>query len=164
MKEVYISLGSNIDAANNMRAALKALEAEYGALQISSVYESEAVGFEGDNFLNCVASFFCGKPVEVLISELKTLEDKLGRVRSGPKFSSRTIDMDVVLYGDACGEFAGVKIPRDEITKHAFVLLPLMELAPDLIDPASEKSMKALWECCCLDMQKQKLWLADFQV
>jgi len=185
MNDVYLSLGSNIDAQKNMQAAIEALEKKYGKLRVSTIYESEAVGFQGDNFLNCVVAFGynntvkqstalpelvegvevrCAELVEVLIKELKTMEDQLGRVRGGPKFSARTIDMDIILFGDLCGEYAGVRIPRDEITKNAYVLLPLMELAPDLKDPASGKSMKELWDCCCLDMQKQKLWKAEFQV
>ena len=164
MNVVYLSLGSNIDAEKNIRAAITALEKNYGPLRVSPIYESEAVGFNGDNFLNAVVAFSYGKAIEVLIRELKKLEDELGRVRGGAKFSSRTIDMDIILFGDLCGEYAGVRIPRDEITKNAYVLLPLMELAPDLKDPASGKSMKELWDCCCLDMQKQKLWKAEFQV
>jgi 2-amino-4-hydroxy-6-hydroxymethyldihydropteridine diphosphokinase len=174
MMDVYLSLGSNIDAQKNMQAAIEALEKKYGKLRVSTIYESEAVGFQGDNFLNCVVAFDFNNTVksitalpelvEVLIKELKTMEDQLGRVRGGPKFSARTIDIDIILFGNLCGEYAGVRIPRDEITKNAYVLLPLMELAPDLKDPASGKSMKELWDCCCLDMQKQKLWKAEFQV
>lgn len=164
MNEVYLSLGSNIEAEKNMRAAINALEKNYGPLRVSPIYESEAVGFSGDNFLNGVVAFSYNKSIEELIQELKKLEDDLGRVRGGAKFSARTIDMDIILFGDLCGEFSGVRLPRDEITKNAYVLLPLMKLAPDLKDPGSEKLIKELWDCCCMDMQKQKLWETEFQV
>lgn len=164
MNDVYLSLGSNIETEKNMTSAINALEEKYGPLRISTMYESEAIGFDGDNFLNCVVCFYYDKDIEVLIKELKKLEDKLGRLRGGPKFSSRSIDMDIILFGDFNGEFCGVKIPRDEITKNAYVLLPLMELAPDLLDPVTGKTLKALWQSGSTGMKQQKLWPAQFQL
>lgn len=163
MKKVFLSLGSNIDAEKNIKSAVAALEKKYGTLAISKVYESEAVGFKGENFLNLVVAFDCDKEVADLLKELKILENDLGRVRGGPKFSSRCIDMDIILFGDLCGEFAGIQIPRYEIYENAYVLLPLKELAPDLIDPASGLSMRDLWNKHSEKMQDQKLWEADFQ-
>lgn len=164
MNDVYLSLGSNIDAEKNLTAAIKALKEKYGSLRISTIYESEAIGFDGANFLNCVLCLHYEESIEVLIKELKKMEDELGRVRSGPKFSSRTIDMDIILFGDFKGEFSGVKIPRNEISENAYVLLPLMELAPDLIDPVSGKTMQALWQNASSAMKQQKLWPAQFQL
>lgn len=163
MKKVFLSLGSNIEAEKNIRIAIDALKNNYGSLEISKIYESEALGFEGDNFLNLVVAFDCGKDIASLLKELKILEDSLGRVRSGSKFSSRCIDMDIILFGNLCGEFSGIQIPRYEIYENAYVLLPLKELAPDLIDPASGLSMLELWNKNSEKMKHQKLWEADLQ-
>lgn len=163
MKKVFLSLGSNIDADKNIKSAIDALEQKYGKLEISKVYESEAVGFEGENFLNLVVAFECDKNIADLLFELKALENTLGRVRGGPKFSSRCIDIDIILFGDLCGEFSGITIPREEITENAYVLLPLKELAPTLLDPSSGLSMTELWHKYAEKMDKQKLWAAELQ-
>ena len=164
MNKVYLSLGSNINAEDNIRSAITALQKSYGDLEISKIYESESVGFEGDNFLNLVVGINYAGEVAELIKELKTMEDELGRVRGGEKFSSRSIDIDIVLFGGLCGVYAGITLPRKEINYNAYVLLPLKEMAPDLLDPSTGLSMEGLWDKCSYDMSKQKLWLASFKV
>lgn len=160
MATVYLSLGSNIDREKNLGAGLDALVAAFGDLRMSQVYESEAVGFDGDNFYNLVAAIETSLPVGELALLLRTIEDANGRLRSGPKFSARTLDIDILTYDDLTGEVDGVKLPRGEILKNAFVLLPLSELAPDLVHPVQGKSYQQLWEE--YDQASQKLWPVVF--
>ena len=161
MAKIYISIGSNIDAEKNIRLAVHALEDHYGKLILSSVYESEAVGFDGDNFLNLVAAVKTEEDVHTVAATLRSIEDKNGRDRSGPKFSSRTVDLDLLLYDDLIIKEENLEIPRDEITKNAFVLLPLDEIASQLIHPVSGKTMCDHW--LDFDKDSQKLWLIEFE-
>lgn len=162
MAKIYISIGSNIDAENNIRLAIHALQEHYGKLILSSVYESEAVGFDGDNFLNLVASVKTDEDVHVVVASLRKIEDENGRDRSGPRFSSRTVDLDLLLYDDLILHEEGLDIPRDEITKNAFVLLPLDEIASQLIHPVSGKTMCDHW--LNFDKESQKLWTIEFKL
>ncbi|MDH5600586.1 MAG: 2-amino-4-hydroxy-6-hydroxymethyldihydropteridine diphosphokinase [Gammaproteobacteria bacterium] len=160
MARVYISIGSNIDAENNVRLAVHALQQHYGKLILSSVYESEAVGFKGDNFLNLVAGLNTDEDVHTVADTLRKIEDDNGRDRSGPRFSARTVDLDLLLYDDLVVEEEGLQLPRDEITKNAFVLLPLEEIAPQLIHPLSGNTMCDHW--LNFDKDSQKLWPVEF--
>ncbi|MCP8899416.1 2-amino-4-hydroxy-6-hydroxymethyldihydropteridine diphosphokinase [Gilvimarinus xylanilyticus] len=161
MSRVYLSLGSNIDRYRHITAALDALASEFGALDISTVYESEAVGFDGSNFLNLVVGINTSLPVGELSAHLKQIEDNNGRNRQGPKFSPRTLDIDILTVDDFVGEEAGVELPRDEITKNAFVLLPMAELAPDTRHPSLKRSYRELWQD--YDQSAQKLWPVAFE-
>lgn len=160
MTEAYLSLGSNIDRYRNITAALDALAVHFGELSISSVFESEAVGFEGSNFLNLVVGVNTDRPISELSDLLKQIEDDNGRRRSGPKFSSRTLDIDILTYGDFVGEEAGVQLPRDELTKNAFVLWPMAEIAPEQRHPELGETYAQLW--AEYDKQRQNLWPVDF--
>jgi 2-amino-4-hydroxy-6-hydroxymethyldihydropteridine diphosphokinase len=160
MARIYISLGSNIDSERHIRAAVAELSAAFGELTLSSVYESKSVGFSGDNFLNLVAGLDSELSVGEVNDTLHAIEDKYGRERSGPKFSSRTLDLDLLLYGDRVGEHDGVALPRDEITKNAFVLWPLAEIAPQSTHPQLGRSYAELWDD--FDKEKQPLWPIPF--
>jgi 2-amino-4-hydroxy-6-hydroxymethyldihydropteridine diphosphokinase len=156
-----LSIGSNINPAKNIRAVVKLLRAEFGAIELSRVYESEAVGFEGEDFMNLVAVAHCDLALIDVLDVLKTIENQLGRDRSKPKFSGRTMDVDILFYGASTGEEAHLALPRDEITKNAFVLLPLSELLPELIHNPTGLSYETLWQQ--YDKSKQKLWAIDFE-
>jgi 2-amino-4-hydroxy-6-hydroxymethyldihydropteridine diphosphokinase len=162
MAKIYISIGSNIDAEKNIRLAIHALENHYGKLILSSVYESEAVGFDGDNFLNLVVGLKTEEDVYTVAATLRKIEDENGRDRSGPRFSPRTVDLDLLLYDDLILQEDGLDIPRDEITKNAFVLLPLDEIASQLIHPISGKTMCDHW--LNFDKDSQKLWPVEFKL
>ena len=161
MARVYISLGSNIDAENHLRRGVAALRAQFGELILSRVYESEAVGFSGDNFLNLVAGFDTDLPVQNVVAILHRIEDENGRVRSGPRFSARTLDLDLLLYDDRVQSAdPGPELPRDEILKNAFVLWPLAEIAPDLRHPVVGRTMGELW--AAFDRTSQPIWPVPF--
>jgi 2-amino-4-hydroxy-6-hydroxymethyldihydropteridine diphosphokinase len=156
-----LSIGSNIDAARNIRAAVKRLRAEFGELILSRVYESEAVGFDGENFLNLAALADCDLGLAEVLGSLKRIENQLGRDRGQPQFSGRTMDVDILFYGEASGEECGLTLPRGEITDNAFVLLPLSELLPQVIHQPTKLSYAQLWQR--YDQSKQKLWAVDFE-
>ena len=155
MAWVYISLGSNIDREVHTRAGIRALRQRFGELILSSVYESEAVGFEGSSFFNMVIALQTGEDVHTVSAALRQIEDDHGRDRSGPRFSSRTLDLDLLLYDDRVIDEPDLQIPRDEILKRAFVLWPLAEVAPDLKHPQAGKTYAELW--FAFDKSKERL-------
>lgn len=159
MTTVCLSLGSNIEPEKHIRAAVAALRCLLTDLELSSVYESEAVGFSGENFYNMVAKAEFSGDLATLIRQLKELEDSHGRDRQGPRFSARTLDIDIVLFGDWVGLHEGIELPRAELYKNAFVLKPLAELAPDGVDPKSGKTFAQLWQELRIE---QKLWIVPF--
>ena len=157
---VYLSLGSNINRDENIRSGLDALAAAFGDVIISPVYESEAVGFDGESFLNLVAAINTRLPVGELSRVLREIEADHGRVRGEKKFSSRTLDIDILTYGDVTGEMEGVTLPRDEILKHAFVLLPLADLAPQARHPVTGERYAELRQRDVF--ARQRLWQVPF--
>jgi 2-amino-4-hydroxy-6-hydroxymethyldihydropteridine diphosphokinase len=157
----YLSLGSNIDRHKYIMAALDALTEMFGDLIISSVYESKSVGFNGSNFFNLVVGIKTDLTIGVLSEALKRVEDNNGRLRSGPKFSPRTLDIDILTYGNFVGVNSGVELPRAEIIKNAFVLFPLAEIAPNESHPHLSKTYAELWEV--YDKKSQALWAIDFE-
>lgn len=160
MVTVYLSLGSNIDRAHNIRSGLQRLQEEFGELRLSPVYESEAVGFDGSPFFNLVASIETDLPVAALAARLREIERAHGRVRGEKKFASRTLDIDILTYGDARGDVDGVQLPRDEILKHAFVLRPLADLAPQARHPVLNRRYLDL--LADTDFPGQALWAVPF--
>lgn len=161
MTQVYLSLGSNLDREKNIAAGLDALERVFGELQVSRVFESESVGFKGSRFFNMVVGITTGKSIAALSEALKKIEDDNGRLRAGPKYSPRTLDIDILTYDNFIGVEAGVELPRGEILDNAFVLLPLSELAPDAIHPVCQKSYANLWQA--YDKNAQSLWPIFFE-
>tara|TARA_B110000014_G_C20107148_1_gene582439 strand:- start:832 stop:1335 length:504 start_codon:yes stop_codon:yes gene_type:complete len=155
-----LSLGSNIDAPNNIRKAVRALRHEFDALKCSSVYESEAIGFVGANFLNLVAIIETTADLSSISSFLKLLEDRFGRNREQPRFSARTLDVDILFYGDEKTKSDEIELPKEEITQYAFVLQPLAELLPDRIHGFTGLTYADLWDE--FDQSNQQLWKVDF--
>jgi len=146
MARVYISIGSNIEVEKNILSSVKALQKVFGELDISNVYETEAVGFTGDNFHNLVVGLDTNlTPLEIsnILREIETDHD---RTRGKEKFESRTLDLDQLLYGDLVMQMEGVNVPHADILRYNFVLKPLTELAGDLQHPEEEKTMHEIWD------------------
>lgn len=146
MPRVWISIGSNIDREHHIRAALRELRDVFGTLVVSPVYETEAVGFEGDAFLNLVVGIETERRPAELHRLMREIEARNGRQRSGSKFSSRTLDLDLLTYGDEITGEGGKPLPRDEILKYAFVLAPLADVAPAERHPETGMTYRALWD------------------
>lgn len=161
MAKVYISIGSNIDKDTSIRQGIADMSQAFGELELSSVYQSEAVGFEGDDFFNLVAAFNTDKDVLSISRQLHEIEDKNGRDRSGPRFSSRTLDLDLLVFDDLITDKEGLEIPRGEILENAFVLWPLAEIAPDLKHPITQQTYAEHWQA--FDKEKEKLYPVAFE-
>jgi len=159
MPRVYVSVGSNIDREKNVDAALERMKADFGELECSRTWETTAVGFEGDAFYNLVVAFDTDMPAQELARQLHRMEDDLGRDRSGGKFSSRSIDLDLLLYGDLVLDEDGLVLPRPEILEYAFVLQPLAEIAGDMKHPVNGFSFSMLWDQ--FDLTSQPMWPVD---
>lgn len=161
MPRVFVGIGSNIDREKSIRAGVADLHDRYGGLQLSSVYESEAVGFEGDAFFNLVAAFDTHDSVDEVFASLANIEETHGRQRGSERFSSRTLDLDLLLYGNLVTSGKGYHVPRDEIPRYAFVLWPLSELEPDMKHPQTGETFLAMWED--FDKRNQTLRPISFQ-
>ena len=143
---VYVSLGSNADREAKIRLAVIALRDQFGKVELSPVYDSEAVGFDGSDFLNLVAGVDTSLEVETVAAIFHNIEDQLGRNRSLPKFASRPIDLDILVYDNLILDVPGIRIPRPEILANAFVLKPLQDIAADRLHPEIGESYAVLWQ------------------
>jgi len=141
----FISIGSNINREDNIKSALDALQCAFGELKHSSIYESDSVGFAGDAFYNLVSAFHCDEDVSDIVQQLKNIEASHGRVRSAEKFSSRTLDIDLLLYGQKIINSETLSIPHKDILSYAFVLEPLVEIAADHLHPVNKVDYAQLW-------------------
>jgi 2-amino-4-hydroxy-6-hydroxymethyldihydropteridine diphosphokinase len=158
---VWLSLGSNIDRERNIRSALRHLAAEFGPLVVSRVYECEAVGFAGEPFYNLVVGIDSQRSPLDLARSMRAIEDAHGRTRGGDKFAPRTLDIDLLTYGDAVLEDGPLRLPRDEILKYAFVLGPLAEVAGAERHPLDGRSYAEIW--AAFDQAAQPLWPVELQ-
>jgi len=138
MPAAYLSLGSNLSPEAHLPAAARALASRFPGARFSPLYRSRAVGFDGPDFLNAAAAIDTALTPEALVDELHAIEGRLGRRREGPRFSDRTIDIDLVLYGDLVQSGDGlIELPRRELRDAVHVLRPIIDLAPELHDPAT---------------------------
>lgn len=144
MVEVYVGIGSNIDREKNIRGGLQALARQFGKLSLSPVYRCRAYGFHGDDFYNFCASFTTFKEIGQVLAEIKQIEYDFGRRRGEEKFSPRTLDIDLLLYGDLVNET--YDIPREDVYSYAFVIKPMSDMAPTLIHPNTGQTMQAIWD------------------
>jgi len=143
MAQVYLSIGSNIDREKNIKSCLSILKQDYPDIIFSSIYETQAFGFKGDPFLNLAAYLQTELSPQAMESYVKSIEDKHARTREGKKFSSRTLDIDLLLYDQLILQ-PEMDIPRKEITRYDFVLIPLLEIAPNAIHPIAKKTIAEL--------------------
>ncbi len=159
MHTILISIGTNIDRTIHVKAAKAALEEVFQDVKVSKVYESEAVGFDGQAFYNLVAAAKTDFDLNEVCRLLKRIESDNGRQHNEKKFCSRTLDLDLLTYDDICTDHPTV-LPREEILFNAFVLLPLAELVPDWRHPQDGRTYLELWQA--FDQSSQQLKPINF--
>ena len=142
--KVYVGIGSNIDKIRNIKGCLTHLKHFFSEIRISPIYQSKAVGMEGEDFYNLVVRFETSLGIEALEYKLREIEYRFGRKRNQPPHTSRTLDIDLLLFGNLVCEKHNV--PRDDITNYIFVLKPLCDLEPDLIHPIRHEKISILWK------------------
>lgn len=146
MATVYVGLGSNIDPEINLHLGIRELRERYGELELSAVYRSKAVGFEGEDFLNLVARFESNESPVSICEEIELIHNLTGRDRDSGKWESRPLDIDLLLYNDLVIDEPPVRVPRKDVLEYSFVLRPLAELSPDLVHPVTGKTMLKHWQ------------------
>lgn len=145
MTTVFISIGSNIEPDKHIRAGVSALASQFGKLRLSSVYQADAIGFIGAPFLNLIAAFDTQLSATEVDAILDNIEQDNGRTSQQKKFNPRTLDLDLVLYGNYISNDPQLEIPRKEIIHYAFVLEPLAEIAASLLHPIVKQPYAELW-------------------
>ena len=143
MTKVYLGLGANIDPEACLQAGIAALRQHFSQVRLSPVYQTEAIGIDGPDFLNMVVEIDCHLCLAELRAWIKQIETEHGRERSEPQPSCHRLDMDVLLFGDLVD--AEQNLPRKDVLIRAYVLQPLADLVPDLLYPQSDKTMAELW-------------------
>ncbi|MCP5424996.1 MAG: 2-amino-4-hydroxy-6-hydroxymethyldihydropteridine diphosphokinase [Gammaproteobacteria bacterium] len=151
MAKVYVSIGSNRDRERNICSCLRHLREVFGELQVSTVYRSASIGFQGADFLNLVVGFDTAWDVWTVATLMRRIETAHGRRRGQHRFTSRTLDLDVLLYDDLVLQDDALHVPRDDITRYAFVLCPLAELAGECRHPLLAVTFAELWRAFPVD-------------
>ena len=150
-QKVYLSLVSNVGNLHaNLQKAIFRIQQRVGSiLGISSVYENPAIGFEGDDFLNIAISLLTPLHPKELLENLLQIEQDFGRVRSiGGGYSSRTLDIDIIYYGNEVIQNEDLVVPHPQMQHRNFVLKPLADIAPQFYHPVLYKDTRNLLQEC----------------
>lgn len=142
---VYVAAGSNVAPIANLRRALDVLDRHFSPLTVSRAYANAAVGFEGDDFINLVVGFRTGLTVQQVIERLHEAETACGRERLAPKWAPRSMDLDVLLFGDTVCAEPGLTLPRPDLLKRPYMLGPAAEIAPEIVHPTERRTLGELW-------------------
>ena len=145
MAAVYLGLGSNIDAEENLRLAVAELRRLFGELRMSPVYRSAALGFHGPDFLNLVVALVTDAGPVDIIRQIERIHELAGRRRGPDKYISRPLDIDLLLYDDTVDPQPPLRLPRSDILAHSFVLRPLADIAPTLVHPVTGRTIGEHW-------------------
>src|SRR5918999_3696386 len=146
MVDVYVAAGSNIEPEKHLPRALDALADTFGSLTISPAYRNEAVGFEGDDFVNLAVRFATDLPATKVKQQLEQIEQQCGRPRNAPKWAARTMDLDILMYGEEVSDDPALRLPRPDLVRRAYMLRPLADIAPELEHPTLRRTMRELWQ------------------
>ena len=144
MAIVYLGLGSNVRPRENLRLAVAELRKRFRLLRVSPVYQSAAIGFDGNDFMNAVAAIESPLEPQDLCKQLDEIHERAGRSPHNGKLVSRTLDIDLLLYDQRVLDQP--RLPRADVLEYAFVLRPLADIAPDLVHPVTGRSMREHWQ------------------
>ncbi|MCG9574751.1 2-amino-4-hydroxy-6-hydroxymethyldihydropteridine diphosphokinase [Vibrio tubiashii] len=159
MITTYIGIGSNIDRRKHIQAAITELGTLGRDIRLSTIYECESIGFESNAFYNLVVEMKTSLTLTEFSRQLRKIELKWGRAENAGKFEPRTVDLDIILFGDqTCS--SKPEIPRGDIFKYAFVLKPLFELCPQLVVPQDGRTIEQIWQQTSFDtdLEAIPLW------
>lgn len=145
MTRVFVAAGSNVEPVRNLHRALDVLARHYPALRCSGAYRNPAAGFEGQDFVNLVVGFETDEDVRTVLAHLHEAEAACARPRDAPKWAPRTMDLDILLYGDTIVSEPGLVLPRPDLVRRAYMLGPMAELEPGLRHPVLGATMHDLW-------------------
>ena len=145
MTGVYVAAGSNVDARRNIRLALATLRRTFPGLRVSRVYQNAAVGFAGDDFINLVVGFETALSLKDLVDELRRIETLCGRERDAPKWAPRSMDLDILLYGDLVTASPEATLPRPDLLRRPYMLGPLADIAASVRHPLVHRTIGDLW-------------------
>lgn len=145
MAKIYLGLGSNVEPETYLKIGIRELCLRFGVLEMSNIYRSKAVGFDGADFLNLVLGFDSDLSPSEIHQAIEDIHNLAGRQRDESRFSARTLDIDLLLYDDLVLDAAPIRVPRTDILKYSFVLGPLAEIAPDLRHPETGRLITDHW-------------------
>ena len=143
---VFVGAGSNVAPERNLARAVRELAREFPGARFSPWYRNRAVGFAGEDFINLVAGFETDAPLRTVLTRLHAIERLCGRERDAPRWAPRSMDLDVLLYGDRVCDEPGLKLPRPDLLKRAYMLGPLAALAPEVVHPTEGLTIGELWQ------------------
>jgi 2-amino-4-hydroxy-6-hydroxymethyldihydropteridine diphosphokinase len=143
---VFVAAGSNLEPEVHLARACAEIAASWTEMRFSRAYLNKAVGFDGPDFINLVVGFSTTQPLNVVIARLREIETLCGRPRLAPKWASRTMDLDVLLFGDRIEKTADYTLPRPDLLKRPYMLGPLAEIAPDVMHPTEHRTIGELWK------------------
>jgi 2-amino-4-hydroxy-6-hydroxymethyldihydropteridine diphosphokinase len=144
--QAFVAIGSNMDPAERMLQAARAIRQRFADARFSGCYRNAAFGFEGPDFYNAVTGFSTTLTIEALLLALREIEGQCGRDRADARWAPRKMDLDLLLYGDVVGAGAGYTLPRRDLSRRVYMLGPLAELAPEVLYPPSGPTIARLWQ------------------
>jgi len=162
MPQVFFGVGSNLNPEKNIQIAVAEFRRFFGKIRVSPVYQNKAFGFKGKDFLNLVVACDTEKGMSKLQKFIEDVHALSGRKSGSHKFLSRTLDVDLLVYGNLILDEKKIKIPRDDILRYSFVLKPLTDIAPDLIHPVTNRSVSDHWQY--MDKTLHPLTLVDMDL
>ncbi len=142
---VFVAAGSNLEPEKNLARACAEIRHTWPDTVCSRAYRNAAVGFEGPDFINLVVGFSAAQPLDSVIARLRAIETQCGRPRYAPKWASRTMDLDVLLFGDLVAKTTEYTLPRPDLLKRPYMLGPLAEIAPEVVHPIAGQTIGELW-------------------
>lgn len=145
MTQVFLGIGSNIEPERHLELAVGELRRRFGEVALSPVYRGPAIGFDGPDFLNLVARVRTQRSPRAVLDEIGGIHRLAKRERSGERFCSRTLDIDLLLYDGLIVSGPEIELPRPDVLEYAFVLRPLADIAPDFVHPLTGRTLSGHW-------------------